>query len=53
MALLLQMTYSALISGLSRDNVQLDRKSLSELSVHEPLSFRSIVEHVKRMSGSN
>eukprot|EP00958_Prasinococcus_capsulatus_P025519 scaffold4372_cov397-Prasinococcus_capsulatus_cf.AAC.3 len=47
-----QMTYSTLMSGLAKDNIQLDRKSLSALSVHEPLSFRSIVEHVKRMSGT-
>jgi len=46
------MTYSTLMSGLAKDNIQLDRKSLSALSVHEPLSFRSIVEHVKRMSGT-
>jgi len=35
--------YSQLIHGLAQENVQLDRKVLSELAMHEPFSFRALV----------
>jgi large subunit ribosomal protein L20 len=38
------MRYSQLISGLQRANVILDRKSLSNLAIHDPDTFTKIVE---------
>ncbi len=37
-------TYSRLIAGLKRANVQLDRKVLSELAVNEPKAFEEVVK---------
>lgn len=37
-------TYSKLIAGLKKANVELDRKVLSELAVNEPRAFKSVVE---------
>src|SRR5512144_3258215 len=36
--------YSEFISGLQRARVELDRKTLAELAVHEPDTFTKIVE---------
>ena len=38
------LRYSELIAGLQRANVELDRKALAELAVHEPDTFTKIVE---------
>ena len=38
------LRYSELIAGLQRANVELDRKALAELAVHEPDVFTKIVE---------
>lgn len=40
-------TYSKLISGLKKANVQLDRKVLSEIAVSAPKAFTAIVKAVK------
>jgi large subunit ribosomal protein L20 len=37
-------TYSRLIAGLKKNNVQLDRKILSELAVNEPTAFAEVVK---------
>jgi large subunit ribosomal protein L20 len=37
-------TYSRLIAGLKKNNVQLDRKILSELAVSEPSAFKEVVK---------
>lgn len=37
-------TYSRLIAGLKKNNVELDRKILSELAVSEPKVFAEIVK---------
>ena len=37
-------TYSKLIAGLKKKNVQLDRKILSELAVNEPKAFKEVVD---------
>lgn len=37
-------TYSRLIAGLKKNNVQLDRKILSELAVNEPKAFAEVVK---------
>lgn len=36
-------TYSRLISGLKKANVNLDRKVLAELAVNEPAAFKAVV----------
>src|SRR5262249_3250869 len=40
-------TYSQLISGLKKANVELDRKVLSELAANEPAAFAEVVKAVK------
>ncbi|HSX32903.1 MAG TPA: 50S ribosomal protein L20 [Candidatus Saccharimonadales bacterium] len=40
-------TYSKLISGLKKANIDLDRKVLSELAVQEPVAFEAIVKVAK------
>lgn len=37
-------TYSHLIAGLKKANVQLDRKVLAELAVNEPKAFTAVVK---------
>jgi large subunit ribosomal protein L20 len=36
--------YGLLISGLQRANVELDRKSLAEIAIHDPETFTKLVE---------
>ena len=38
------LSYSRFIAGLTRANVKLDRKMLSELAISEPRTFEKIVE---------
>ncbi len=38
------MNYSRFISGLSRAGITLNRKQLSELAIHDPKAFDSLVE---------
>lgn len=48
---ILQVTYSSLMHGLEQQNIQLNRKMLSELAMHEPCSFKALVDQVKFMRG--
>lgn len=41
------MNYSTFIGVLKKANIELDRKILSELVMHNPESFKRIVEKVK------
>lgn len=41
-------TYSRLISGLKKANVQLDRKVLAELAVNEPAAFATVVKSAQK-----
>jgi large subunit ribosomal protein L20 len=41
------LTYSEFINGLNKAQIELDRKSLSELAIHDPAAFDAIVEKVK------
>ncbi|KAK2078889.1 hypothetical protein QBZ16_002579 [Prototheca wickerhamii] len=43
--------YSSLMSGLSSQNINLNRKMLSELAQSEPYSFKALVDQVIRMRG--
>jgi len=40
-------TYSKLIAGLKKANIELDRKILSELAVNEPKAFAAVVKESK------
>ncbi len=41
------MTYSQFIHGLTLVGIELDRKVLSDLAIHEPEAFKSIVAQAK------
>lgn len=41
-------TYSKLIAGLKKADVQLDRKVLAELAVNEPKAFTAVVKAAKK-----
>lgn len=47
------MRYSDFIHGLQDENIQLNRKMLSELAVNEPYSFKALVNQVTFMRGEN
>jgi large subunit ribosomal protein L20 len=39
--------YSQFINGLSKANIELDRKTLSEMAIHDPAGFQAVVEKAK------
>ena len=41
------MTYGRFINGLARAEIQIDRKMLADLAVHEPETFKSLVEQAR------
>ena len=41
------MRYSQFIHGLNKANIQLDRKSLSEMAIHDPAGFEAVADVVK------
>lgn len=41
------MTYGDFIDGLKKKSIGLDRKSLAHLALHEPATFKKLVETVK------
>jgi len=41
------MTYSRFVNGLSKAGIEVDRKVLADLAVHEPSAFGAIVEKAK------
>ena len=44
----LGMNYSSFMNGLKKAGVELDRKMLSELAIHDPQSFAALVETAKK-----
>jgi large subunit ribosomal protein L20 len=38
------LTYSRFISGLAKAGVEVDRKVLADLAVHEPAAFKALVD---------
>ncbi|HMO15223.1 MAG TPA: 50S ribosomal protein L20 [Pirellulaceae bacterium] len=46
------INYSQFIAGLEKANIELDRKSLSEIAVHDPNGFSKIVTAVKEALGA-
>ncbi len=41
------MTYGRLIDGLTKAGIEVDRKVLSDLAIHEPQAFAALVEKAK------
>src|SRR5687767_4074363 len=41
------LTYSKFVAGLKKAQIDLDRKVLSDMAIHDPAAFGSIVEQVK------
>ena len=41
------LTYSRLIDGLDKAGIEVDRKVLADLAVHEPAAFGAIVSQAK------
>ena len=41
------ISYSALINGLKKAEINLDRKSLAELAIRQPAAFAKVVETAK------
>jgi large subunit ribosomal protein L20 len=41
------LRYSEFIHGLDKAGIELDRKALSELAIHDPAAFDQVVEKVK------
>ena len=41
------LTYSKFINGLTKAGIEVDRKVLADLAVHEPEAFGAIVEQAK------
>src|SRR3954447_4469943 len=38
------LTYSRFISGLAAAGIEIDRKVLSDLAIHEPVAFKALVD---------
>lgn len=41
------LRYSQFIHGLEQAQIELDRKALSEMAIHDPAAFDTVVEKVK------
>jgi large subunit ribosomal protein L20 len=46
------LRYSLFIHGLKKANIQLDRKQLSEMAIHDPAGFNAVVAQVKQALAS-
>jgi large subunit ribosomal protein L20 len=42
--LVMQVNYGQFMNGLAKENIDLNRKVLSEIAMHEPYSFKSLVD---------
>ena len=42
------LSYSRLMNGLKKANIELDRKALADLAVHDIAAFGSVAEQAKR-----
>ena len=43
----LGVTYSRFMAGLKKAQIDIDRKVLSDMAIHDPAGFKSIVDKVK------
>jgi len=41
------LTYSRFISGLAKAGIEIDRKVLADLAVHEPVAFKALVDQAQ------
>lgn len=46
------MRYNAFINGLQKAGIALNRKMLSEMAIHDPQAFKTLVDKVKAQSSS-
>ena len=42
------LTYGELINGLKKGGIDLDRKVLSDLAIHEPTAFKALVDQASK-----
>ncbi len=42
------LTYGRLIDGLNKAGIEIDRKVLSDMAIHEPQAFAAVVEQAKK-----
>ena len=45
------LTYGRLIDGLKKAGIELDRKVLADIAVHEPATFKGLVEAASAAAG--
>jgi large subunit ribosomal protein L20 len=45
------LRYSQFIAGLEKANIELDRKTLSEMAIADPAGFEAVVNQVKKALG--
>ena len=45
-----RVSYSRFQCGLTRSNIELDRKILADLAINEPFSFKSVIEEVNKQT---
>ena len=43
----LELTYASFINGLSKAGIELDRKVLADIAVHDAASFKSLVDQAE------
>ena len=43
----LGLTYGRFINGLSKAGIEVDRKVLSDLAIHDPVAFKTLVDKAK------
>jgi large subunit ribosomal protein L20 len=41
------MTYGRFINGLNKAGIEVDRKVLSDIAIHDPVAFKALVEKAK------
>lgn len=42
------LTYSRFVNGLNKAGIEVDRKVLSDLAIHEPSAFKAIVDQAQK-----
>ena len=42
-----EISYSKFINGLTKANIEIDRKNLSELAINQPEAFKAVVDKAK------
>lgn len=46
------LTYSRFVSGLSKSNILLNRKALSNLAIEDPAAFKAVIEMARQAAGA-